>query len=290
MAVVDVTQMWSRDGGSVAGKVDDVYYRGIVRTTAYQVLTDDPDTSQIDVENASGLPEIGDLYPGSTLARVIKITPARVGPVFWQVNVDYEGDNEFEVNRPIITKSSVTTSEPIDVDWNGRAIVNTNGEIIEGLSRDISDTVITIQRNFVLVNDDLVLAYLESTNSDFFGDGFRVGYYAPGRVRMISYNAKQVFRSSSSTIGYWQVTAQFQARYGYLTTPARAWFKRYRNEGLLIKDADGFLVKPVDENGNAQTKPVLLKQNGQIEPNPDNAVFLYSQVYGSRPFNVLGLL
>lgn len=290
MAVVDVTQMWSRDGGTISTDREDLTFRGIVRTTAFQVLTDDPNTNQIDVENAADLPGLGTLYPGSTLARAVKITPQRMGPVFWQVAVEYAGDNEFELNRPIIKKSSVTTSEPIDVDWFGRAIVNTNHEIVEGLSRDISDTLITITRNFTSVNDDLALAYLESTNSDFFGDGINVGPYAPGRVRLLNYQAEQKFKNSVANTGYWEVTAQFQARYGYLTTPDKAWHKRYRNEGLLVKDDDGFLIKPVDENGNAKTKPVLLKQDGRIEENPNNAVFLFSQVYGQRPFNALGML
>lgn len=284
MAVVDVTQMWSRDGGSVTGNKDDRTFRGYTRTTAYQVLVDDPDTNLNLVENADGIPEIGDLYPESDIVRAIRKNPVRRGPIFWQVDVEYEGDNSLELNRPIIKKSSVTSSEPIDVDWAGRAIVNVNFEPVEGLARDISDTVITITRNYLTINDDLVLDYLESTNSDtWYG-------YTAGRVRLTSYSADQVFKNENATDGYWRVTATLQARRGYgTTTPDKAWYKRYRNEGLYIKDGSR-IVRAVDDNKSPVTKPVLLKSDGTRETDPDAAVFLYAQVYGQLPYNSLGLL
>lgn len=283
MSVVNVTKMWSRDGGSVTGKEDDAQYRGYTRTTAYQVLTDDPETDLNDVENAAGIPEIGDPYPGSNLVFALRKIPKKIGPVFWTVDVEYVGDNELELNRPIIKKGSVTSSEPIDVDWNGRAIVNVNGEPVEGISRDVSDTVITITRNFLEVNDDLVLSYLESTNSDtWYG-------YAPGRARLTSYQAEEVYRSTSTVRDYWRVTATIQCRYGYLTTPDKAWYKRVRNEGLYEK-IGSFLWRAVDDLREPVTKPVLLKSDGTRETDPNNAHFIYHQVYGSLPYNALGLL
>jgi hypothetical protein len=284
MAVVDVTQMWSRDGGSISTNPKDFTFFAVQRTRGFQVLVDDPDTSQIDVENADGLPVLGELYPGSTYARCVSLTPTRLGPIFWLVEASYQGDNEFELNRPIIKKGSVTSSEPIDRDWNGKAIVNVNNEPVDGISRDVSDTVITVTRNFETVNDDLVLDYLEATNSDtWYG-------YTAGRAKLTSYQADQLFRNERDVTGYWKVTATIQCRRGYGdTSPAQAWYKRVRNEGLYIKDGDR-LVRAPDGNKAPTTKPVLLKEDGTLEEDPDNAHFLFFQVYGSLPYNALGLL
>jgi hypothetical protein len=288
MAVVDVTQMWSRDGGSISTNPKDFTFLAIQRTRGFQVLTDDPDTSHIEVENAVDVRELGELYPGSTYARCVSLKPTRLGPVFWLVEASYEGDNEFELNRPIIRKASVTSSEPIDRDWNGRAIVNVNDEAVEGLSRDVSDTVITVTRNFESVNDDLVLDYLEATNSDtWYG-------YTVGRARLTSYQAEQMFRNERDVTGYWKVTATIQCRRGYGdTTPDKAWHKRYRNEGLYEKvtiAGSDYILRAVDDAGAPVTKPVLLKEDGTRETDPDNAHFLFAQVYGSLPYNALGLL
>lgn len=284
MAVVDVTQMWSRDGGTISTNPKDFTFVGIQRTRGFQVLVDDPDTTQIEVENATGLPKLRDLYPGSTYARCVSLKPTRLGPIFWLVEASYEGDNEFELNRPIIKKGSVTSSEPIDRDWNGNAIVNVNNEPVDGLSRDVSDTVITITRNFATISDDTVLDYLEATNSDtWYG-------YTPGRAKLTSYQADQMFRNERDTTGYWKVTATIQCRRGYGdTTPAQAWYKRVRNEGLYIKDGTR-LVRAPDSNKAPTTKPVLLKPDGTLEDDPENAHFLFFQVYGSLPYNALGLL
>jgi hypothetical protein len=287
MAVVDVTQMWSRDGGSASGERTDRYYRTYTRTTAYQVLVDDPATNLNEIENAAGIPSIGDLYPGSNIVRVLRKTPVRHSPIFWQVDVEYEGDNSFTTNRPIIRKGSVTSSEPVDQDWFGRAICNANFEPVEGLSRDVTDTAITITRNFASINDDLVLDYHEATNSDvWYG-------YSPGRVRLVNHQAEQIFANEQTSVGYWKVTATFIARRGYRVTPDKAWYKRYRNEGLYVRvgtPPNTRIIRAVDDNKSPVTRPILLKEDGTRETNPDNAYFLHAQVYGSMPYNALGFL
>jgi hypothetical protein len=41
--------------------------------------------------------------------------------------------------------------------------------------------------------------------------------------------------------------------------------------------------------GQEVTKPVLLKATGEQELNPDNARFIYTQLYGTLPYSALGL-
>jgi len=289
MAVVNVSQMWSRDGGSVTAMQDDNQFREYMRTTAYQVLSDDPEENLNAIENAAGVPEIGDAYPTSNIAFCVSKTTSKIGPVFWQVQVEYKGDDSFLRNRPIIKRRGIITSEPIDVDFDGRAIVNVNNEPVEGLSRDIADLQVTVTRNFASIDDEIATNYLMASNSDtWYGK-------APGRVRMVDYTVDEVFRNSTSTVpDYYVVTATMMVRRPYLTTSAQAWYIRYRNEGMLEKPDTGIfagkIVPAVAESGEYATRPILLKENGAREDNPANAHFIYAKVYDSLPYNALGLL
>jgi hypothetical protein len=86
------------------------------------------------------------------------------------------------------------------------------------------------------------------------------------------------------------VTARIQFREPHAnTTAAQAWYKRWRHEGLLVKK-DGAKGRALDDFKQEITKPVLLKLNGEEETNPDNAVFIHTQVYGSLPYAALGLV
>ena len=86
------------------------------------------------------------------------------------------------------------------------------------------------------------------------------------------------------------MTARIQFRYPYAnTTPAQAWYKRWRHEGLW-ENLGGIIQRARDNLGQEVTKPVLLKADGTKETDPDAALFIHSQVYGSLPYSGLGLL
>jgi hypothetical protein len=88
----------------------------------------------------------------------------------------------------------------------------------------------------------------------------------------------------------WTVTARIQFREPFAgTTPEQTWYKRWRHEGLYIKDGN-IVRRATDDTGNDVSRPVLLKVDGTQETNPDNAYFVHSQVYGSLPYSGLGLI
>ena len=280
MTVQSVTKMWSKTGGSLSSEkltaIDQVW--GV--TEGYQVLADIGDSVDVVVAGA-GIPRIGNQHPTGIDAYVESVSPEQISPIFWQVMVGYRGlVNDSAVD---IEWTDSQTTEPIDRDFYGRAIVTANNEPVEGLSMDIADQIVVIRRRFLSIDTAAIGAYRRSTNSDTF-----LGW-PPGTARLVGFSAKNAFLTGAPN-ERWDVTARIQFREPYAnTTPAQAWYKRWRHEGLYVK-VGSLIQRAVDDQQQEVTKPVLLKADGTQETNPNNAVFIHSQVYGSLPYSALGLI
>lgn len=280
MSVIDVTQMWSKKGGQFSSEKYDPIATRYNLTEGYQVLAQIGDEAPTIVA-ATGLPKMGDRHASGIDAFVRSVQPQMVGPTFWQVIVGYEGEAFDETVDVEWTDS--TTTEPIDRDFNGVAIQTENGEPVDGLTMDISDPVVVIRRKFFTINVYSIAAYRHATNSDTF-----LGW-PPGTARLVGYSAKNQFKYNAPT-EQWDVTARIQFRFPLAgATSAQAWYKRWRHEGLYVKK-NGVVQRALDAVGQEQTKPVLLKTDGTQETNPNNAVFVYTQVYDSLPYSGLGLI
>jgi hypothetical protein len=72
-------------------------------------------------------------------------------------------------------------------------------------------------------------------------------------------------------------------------TDAQAWWKRWRHEGIYV-NVGGVIQRARDYMGQEVTKPVLLKTDGTQELDPNSAVWVYTQLYGSLPYSGLGLI
>ena len=281
MSVVDVTKMWSKNGGSLSSaklsSIDQVWSN----TEGYQVLTT-IGTQEDEVVAATEIPRIGDQHSTGIASYVERVSPEQLSPIFWIVTVAYRGVmNDIAVD---VEWTDSNTSEPIDRDITGRAIMTVNGEPVEGLSMDVADQIVVITREFSTINTAGIAAYRRATNSDTY-----LGW-APGTARLVGFSARNRF-SYGGLQESWKVTARIQFREPYAnTTEAEAWYKRWRHEGLWRKESDGVVRRARDGMGQEVTKPVLLKIDGTQETNPDNAVFFHSQVYGSLPYSALGLI
>lgn len=287
MTVQAAVRMWSRHDASITADGGRKYKATIKE--AYQVVCDATDTLR-DVSNGTGFPKLNDLYPGSVQIRVTSVSPRQVSPIFWIVEITYEGNfgpqgiTESPLNEPPIIKwGKIESDEPIDEDRDGKPIVTVNNEPIEGVTKKISDLTVQIQRNFAAINLPATYKYLNSVNSDNF-----LGF-SPGVVRLTEFGAGEVFAESIG--GYWQVNAGFQVRWPYRTTAQKAWYARVRHEGFLEKNTEGKIVPAMDDDNLQQvTKPVLLKLDGTRERNRDNAVWLEFPLYDPLPYSLLGLL
>lgn len=280
MSVVDVTKMWSKTGGSLSSAklsaIDQVW----ANTEGYQVLCEIGDEEDTIVA-AIGIPRIGDQHATGINSYCEKVDPQRISPIFWMVIVSYRGI--VSDDAVYVKWSSATTTEPIDRDWNGSAIVTANNEPIDGLSMDVSDDVVVITRKFNTINKAALRVYRRATNSDTFLD------YPPGTARLIDYQADNKFAYGGLQEA-WTVTARIQFREPYAnTTDTQAWYKRWRHEGLYV-NVGGVIRRAIDDQGQEMTKPVLLKSDGTQETDPDAAYFVHTQVYGSLPYASLGLI
>ena len=279
MAVVSVTKMWSKTGGSLSSEKANVLQQEWAVTEGYQVEVE-VNTPIDQVVTAAGLPYIASQHPSGIQAYCKVIDPQRVSPILWQVIAKYEGEMlDLTVD---IEWTDVTTTEPVDRDWNGLPILTANDEQVDGLSMDVTDQVCVIRRKFASFNAFTIAPYRRATNSDTF-----LGWPA-GTARLIGFAAKNQFIHGAPQ-ELWDVTARIQFREPHAnTTSQQAWYKRWRHEGLYVK-RNGVVGRALDEFGQEKTKSVLLKDGGEEETDPNNAVFRHTQVYGSLPYSGLGL-
>jgi hypothetical protein len=302
--VGNATKMWSRQNSN-ATLSENFRRMDVAFTEAYQVFTTH-DTTELEVYLAPGLPQVAQSYPGFPFvyARATKLE--RVSPVFWIATVDYQGEiggtgggaGGTEPSPlfapPIIKFDDVETEEEIDVDFLGNPIINTAGERVRGVKALFSDQVLTVTRNFATFNTYVQAVYRRSVNSDVFQG------WPAGTVKLMKLSADNVF---DVNVGYWKVTGVFQFRYPYNTTPTKAWYNRRVSMGLKQRkgstgDDRKKLIPTVDGHKQPATTPQYLDQFGiQIPFMEEDASALAAppfwqetQLYGSLPYNALGLI
>lgn len=293
MTIVSVASMWSRTESSATLR-DNFRTLDCTFRECYQVVCT-PDTTAIEVYSAIDpttgvrLPYKGETYPGTETIYVRDVSPKRVSPILWLVDVGYAGaagpaglDDSALNAPPVIDYTNIIEDEEIDEDFDGYPIVNANYEPIEGIKVGIVDPVLNVKRNFATWNTYTNANYLQATNSDTF-DG-----WPPGTARFITLNPKMVL---TETEGYWEVSASIRFRYPYRTTPDKAWYSRTRHEGFYVRaTAGGIIFRACDAYQRPVNKKILLKEDGTRETNPANAYWLEIKKYGSLPFNALGFL
>jgi len=284
MSVIDVTKMWSKSGGTFSSDNFDIRSAKYAFTEAWQVLCEIGDDATVAVA-AVGIPALGEQHPSGaySYAKTFSVTP--MGPTLWVVTAGYESVTATNPENEVVDVewTDTTSTEPIDRDYSGRAIVTVNNEIVTGLTMELADQACVIRRRFATINLAAIAAYRHATNSDTF-----LGWPA-GTARLVGFSAKNQFSYGAPNEG-WDVTARIQFRKGLAgATDAQAWYKRWRHEGFYVKK-NSRVVRAADELGQEFAKPVLLKSDGTQETNPDNALFYYTQIYDSLPYAGLGLV
>lgn len=294
--VGNATKMWSRQNSN-ATLSENFRRMDVAFTEAYQVFTTH-DTTELEVYLAPGLPQVAQSYPGFPFVYATSTSVDRVSPVFWIVTVEYKGElggvgggsstGGVEPSPlfapPIIKFDDVETEEEIDVDFDGNPIVNTALERVRGVKALFSDQVLTVTRNFATFNTYVQAVYRRSVNSDTFQG------WPPGTVKLMKLSAENVF---DAQVGYWKVTGVFQFRFPYNTTPDKAWYNRRVSMGLNQRISFGpsvtKLIPTIDGHKQPATTPQYLDENG-VQTTSDNAFWQETKLYGSLPYNALGLI
>jgi hypothetical protein len=288
MAAGPALEMWSRQSGSADSP--DGKQRSLSMTRAFTVTLAASDPLEV-VYTAAGLPLVNDVYPGTFFVICRSLQPQRVSPIMAVITANYAGEigpgdatSSPVDNEVIVTWRNATTDEAIDQDFLGKPIVTKNNEPIEGITERIADQVATIERNFLTINMYAIREYLRASNSDTFLD------WPAGTARLMEYNATNVI--TNGIAGFWKVSATFQFREPYNTTADKAWYKRVRHEGFLVRDNAGETphIAWDEKTKTPVTKPILLKEDGTREIDPDSAYWLEFQTLNSLPYNALGLI
>jgi hypothetical protein len=302
MPVQPAIKMWSRQNSN-ADTTDNFRKLKVGFTEAYQVVHD-PWSTEFDIYTAPGLPYVGQPYPGTDFVLAKRGGISRIGPILSIVTINYEGEvaplssNGQPIgspinNTPLVDWGNVITSEEIDTDINGIPLCNNIGDLTKGLKKMIVDQVVTIERNFITWNTYLQSRYMSATNSDEF-----LGW-PPGTGKVMDLSANNVIGQVN---GYWKARLKVQFRIPYRTTPERAWWLRYLNEGYYEyfeevqgpPNQDGVYppnkIRIVDEHKKPITKPAMLDQFGKKLTDINAAVWIERQIYDSLPLNALGFI
>jgi hypothetical protein len=289
MAAGPAIEMWSKQTGNASSP--DGKQRIIKMQRGFTVTLDPSDPLEI-VYLSAGLPLVNDLYPGTLFVICRDLDPVRIAPALALVVVSYSGEigtggvgSSPISNETIITWRGQVSDEAIDEDINGKAIVNVNGERIEGITERVPDLVATIEKNFASINLPAISAYLRSRNSDTF-----LGFQA-GTARLWEYSASNII--TDGVAGFWKVSATVVFREPYNTTPAKCWYKRVLHEGFKVRLTAGGEVWPAFNLATKTIetqKPILLKADGTRETDPDNAHWLEFETTLELPYAALGLL
>jgi hypothetical protein len=252
--------MWSRQTSSdksADGKTFSSEYGSV-----YQVVH----TIDSTIDEVRYAPQIflRDSHPLNRFAYCVEVNVTPSGPILSYVEVKYFGDSIPGVNSdptnqdPVIRYYSSTTTEPIDTDANGFPFTNTNGDIVEGFTGETHDMILDVQRNFLAVSGKLALQYLHSTNSDtisVLGD-----VWEPGSGALQSFSINPVIQRG--IVQYFSVQAQIMFRQAYNTVPARAWWHRYRNEGL--NERVGAIVAFSGGGGSGASAYAIVSSGGAV--------------------------
>lgn len=225
--------MWSRS--TAAFKSDDGQTFTANYAAAYQV-EHTADATNTEILTATGIPQLRSSHPEAAAVFCNSVGPQEsVGPVFsivpvtWQGELSSDDPDDDPTNKPPeISFGSVTSTEELDEDINGQPLTNSVGETVTGISDEIWDYVLKVKRNFRTFSSYAWRQYARSYSNDVFFDNWPAGTASLRgfNVNIVNYGTRQV---------YFETTANITFREPYNTVNARAWWKRYRNEGLYTR-------------------------------------------------------
>jgi hypothetical protein len=289
--IYEPVEMWSAQTGTIT--TTDGRMKKVSINRAFTVVSLPDDTWKDLVVKATELPQTSEPHPELNRLICTKKTPKRLSPVFWQVDVTYEGEigPDGVESTPLDDPAEYAWSkndreEEIDEDINNEAVQTEAGEKYDNLSMTICDLVLNVKKNYLTINLPGTYQYLHSVNSDTF-----VGFQ-PGIAKLTGFSAKHVIAPELEQ-GYWEVNATITFRYPWRTEPRKAWWKRIKHEGYYEKDDDGKRVRACDGHKEPVVRPIPLDENGKkLEDPTDKSAIVYKdyQIYQELPYNALGLI
>jgi len=289
MAIISVKEGFS---GVEAGGSD----KALTATRTFSVVTDAVSDVPLDVFGAEdpvtglSIPLVGDPHPTQYLLKAARPHIATVCPTFFNVKVNYSTrpnvsstQEDDPLDEPAVYSwSDAASTEPVDEDADGNALVNAAGEPFDPpLTKDFEDPVLTITRNQASFDPDVKLDYGNSVCAEVFWGA------AIGRARMTSIKGDE----QAGSPAYWTCVYVIQFRFLTATdTPAsKAWYWRVLNHGFRYIGSGSKTYAFLDTNGQPLSQPSLLAADGSPLAASADPVWLYFRKYPSKEWAVLGL-
>jgi hypothetical protein len=292
MGYVDlVTEVWSGGDASVQSKGDGTGSASIGRSFEVVVNNTGRYVDALQVLADSRLPKIGSQYWLSSWFKCEDLSVTRTSPITFDVTAIYKTESTEVEGSPLqepasVSFSSTSTDGAVDEDINGTPILTANGESISGVKMPFVDLKANVSKNIASFNPVSIYVYGNAVNSVAF-----MGFPA-GVVRCSSISAKQ---NISDEFSFWTVSVEFEFRRPINTTNDKAWWSRIRHEGFKVKTPHptnaGEFIYPhaIDDGGKEVTKPVMLKEDGTPETDPEVAYFQEWEVHKKENLNSMGL-
>lgn len=211
--------------------------------------------SAVDPTTGLKVPQLGEPHPFSTWIFVTNrpVVVNANSPLSYRVTINYtEIENPLE-QPTIIEWLSASTTEPIDTDILGNAIVNSSDEPFDPPpTEEFDDLLVRGVYNVATFNPIGAANYKNAVNTDFF-----LGF-APGLAKVVTYVSREIKAITGNF--YIEVTVEIQFR-------ATGWKRKFLDQGYRTREPDegGLRVyKNIkDDEGNDITEPVLLNGFGQ---------------------------
>jgi len=244
MALVNVQEKWSNVNGMIE-QLDGIAYNRGSAARAFTVLYDAAPRSYTPV-NATGLPAIGDGFPSVSALTCVRKRAVPVGPLLYEVTCEYAGKDSPLSEPAAVSMDEYSTTEPVDKDGDGNILANTVGDLVTGLTREVSDQIYIITRNEGSRPDSTARTYNNYVNNDTWNG------WTANQVRFLPLKAQRIVEG---TTYYWRVTYRFHCR-------ADGWNHRYVNEGKRYRPSAG--LDPVSVRDKLGVETALLASDGTL--------------------------
>jgi len=266
--------------------------RGRVRTftlDAFSAGSDDED-ARLYLKSERGVFE-GATWPGDSRFFCDSIGVSQTGPISYEITANYKTIPYTEEDNPNaqpgieptkISISTINSQVEIDTDIEGDPLANSVGDAYQGLTKDVGDVVITLQKKYDVFRIEDFYQYINTVNDETF-----LGMEA-GILRVTGITANQVIEAERR---YWDVTVQLTARKPLAkdVEPELAWDLRIRCEGMnCIRDSK--YQACIDEIGEPVTVPAPLDKTTGEQLSPTDPVQFYRfQIYETSNFAGMNL-
>ncbi len=251
--------------------------------------------------------EIGDRHPLNGWVFLNKLTPTVAGDrLHWDVRGDYTAGtlNIAATQNPLeapteVAWSSATYSEPVTVDIDGNAVVNSAGQPFDPpLTQDRHPVVATIVYNSESYDPNTALNFQDYVN-DAPATIANLENVPERMARILEIGATQQYWED---ITYWRVTVKVEINNEPLWDEdgdheGQGWDRRVLDQGLFEKitvgegeEAEDKTVRMRTDDGEEVTEPLKLDgEGGKLDPQTDDPVFLTYKTFKEADFSQLNL-